>query len=544
MRRIVPLLLVAVIAFAVGTAGANGTLSRLLADTRVGGAQAATATAPTGATPMHGAATTVASATTPSTTAGASQASSTAAPGASATPRPTQTPTIPAALSLAQKTAGGAALDVAGWVGAAGVTVQVMAPPSYKGALRAEVEAQSLGHAFTGKPTAAATVVNGIATIPLHSLAAGRYRWQARLTAAHRGSRWSPFAQAGDAFNVQVAPPVAPRVASPSDPTPGTTYATATISFTWQTPGDPAGIAGYSYRLDTDPHGAAHAAVRTQAQQVSLGGLGTGTYYFHVRAVDKAGNWGPSTTFPVHVDVTPPQLTSRTFSTFVFNPQMESLKLAYQLSKISHVTVGIYDTAGTRVRHIVVPTLQLANVPLSVSWDGRDDAGHLVPAGSYSFYLRATDRIGNANVMGWNGFAVTDKRIVVSLSQQRMWAYQGDKVILTTLVTTGNQALPTPTGRFSIMFTRHPFTFHSPWPKGSKYWYADSPVNYALYFHDYGFWIHDAPWRTTYGPGSNSGVGTPGQNYTGTHGCINVPEDAMAQLYNWAVPGTGVEINP
>src|SRR3989442_6176366 len=115
--------------------------------------------------------------------------------------------------------------------------------------------------------------------------------------------------------------------------------ATETVWSAGPAPADPSGIAGYSYRLDTDRHGQAHKVVRTQAQQVSLGGLDTGTYYFHVRAVDSVGNWGPSATFPVHIDVTPPRVTRARFSGYYFNPALESLRLRYRLSKVSSVTV-------------------------------------------------------------------------------------------------------------------------------------------------------------------------------------------------------------
>jgi lipoprotein-anchoring transpeptidase ErfK/SrfK len=102
--------------------------------------------------------------------------------------------------------------------------------------------------------------------------------------------------------------------------------------------------------------------------------------------------------------------------------------------------------------------------------------------------------------------------------------------------------LPTPSSLFQVMFKRHQFTFFSPWPPGSPFYYPPSRVNYGLYFHDNGYYIHDAPWRSVFGPGSNAGTGTPGRDYTGTHGCVNVPEGVMAQLYNWATPGTVVQI--
>src|SRR5437764_492885 len=77
-------------------------------------------------------------------------------------------------------------------------------------------------------------------------------------------------------------------------------------------------IAGYSYRLDSDGKGEARAELRTQQPSVTLSGLETGQWYIHVRALDHAGNWGPSHTFPVHIDVTPPGLAHVRFSLFKF----------------------------------------------------------------------------------------------------------------------------------------------------------------------------------------------------------------------------------
>ena len=157
--------------------------------------------------------------------------------------------------------------------------------------------------------------------------------------------------------------------------------------------------------------------------------------------------------------------------------------------------------------------------------------------------FRMAPTVGNTHAIGWNGLTVETKRIVVSLSQQRLWAYNGNKLVLTTLVTTGNKVLPTPTGLFHVIFKRSPFTFISPWPKGSPYYYKPTHATYVLYFREGGFYIHDASWRSVFGPGSNAATGTPGDNYTGTHGCVNVPSNVMVQLYTWAMPGTAVLIH-
>jgi lipoprotein-anchoring transpeptidase ErfK/SrfK len=126
----------------------------------------------------------------------------------------------------------------------------------------------------------------------------------------------------------------------------------------------------------------------------------------------------------------------------------------------------------------------------------------------------------------------TGKVIVVSIADQRLTAYEEGAVVLTTDVATGRPALPTPAGTFHIMSKSAPYKFVSPWPRGNQYWYPTEWVQYAMLFADDGFFIHDAPWRTVWGPGANL--------THGSHGCINVPTATMASLYRWATVGTTV----
>lgn len=125
------------------------------------------------------------------------------------------------------------------------------------------------------------------------------------------------------------------------------------------------------------------------------------------------------------------------------------------------------------------------------------------------------------------------KVILISLHDQSLAAYQDGTTVLTTPVTTGRPALPTPTGTFQVLRKSHPWTMRSDFPRWSPYWYPDSPVTYVLWFTNQGHGIHDAPWRGTYGPGTEA---------AGSHGCVNVPFAAEKLLYAWADIGTRVVI--
>jgi lipoprotein-anchoring transpeptidase ErfK/SrfK len=124
------------------------------------------------------------------------------------------------------------------------------------------------------------------------------------------------------------------------------------------------------------------------------------------------------------------------------------------------------------------------------------------------------------------------KRITINVKQERLRAWVGNKVVLVTPITSGDRYLPTPTGWFTIMAKYSPYTMISPWPRSSYKCYPPSHMSFAMEFRSGGYFIHDAPWRTAHGKGTNAGT-QPGTNYGGTHGCINVPYAAAKFLYSW-----------
>lgn len=130
--------------------------------------------------------------------------------------------------------------------------------------------------------------------------------------------------------------------------------------------------------------------------------------------------------------------------------------------------------------------------------------------------------------------------ILVSTSQQWLWAYQDGHLVLATPVTTGRSELPTPKGRFTVMNKQTNITFYSPWPVGSPFYYFPTHINYAMQFKAGGYYIHDAWWRHVFGPGSQYSHSAGDGVETGTHGCINLPEDTTLALYNWVHVGTPV----
>lgn len=457
---------------------------------------------------------------------------------------------LPAPRQL-QVTAANGSLQPDGWTNSSTLYLRVMQTHGTIAGLDVEIRKQQVKFAgtptkSTGDPSTVAQSCRGnlscVAQVPTVRvrLADGSYHWQVRL---HNRSGISPWVHYHGIIHVDTQPPAIAQLTSPTDPDPSKTYHSSTLQFAWQGNDTGSGVAGYSYRLDTDAAGVPRSEIRTAATSVTLQGLNTGTYYFHIRALDHAGNWGSSTTIPVHLDVTPPGLAGVHFNLFQLDPQFDPLHVAFAVTRsATSVHIGIYRQSDNWRARLYRLSHLAKGQKADIAWNGRDDRGQLVPSGTYEVYIRATDRYGHSSLSGWRDFVVDYRRILVSLSQQKLWAYDGSRVTLTSLVTTGNRALPTPTGLYHILGKFHPFTFHSPWPKSSPFYYSPSKTEWAMLFREGGYFIHDAPWRSAFGPGTNQQLGTPGSNYTGTHGCINVPNDVAYKLFGWAQIGTVVQV--
>ncbi len=135
------------------------------------------------------------------------------------------------------------------------------------------------------------------------------------------------------------------------------------------------------------------------------------------------------------------------------------------------------------------------------------------------------------------------RRVVVSTGRQWWWAYEGGTVVNSGPVTTGRPELYTPQGRFSVLSKHSPFTFVSPWPRSSPFWYETATSSFALRITGNGVFLHDAPWRPYNGPGTNVPHRDPdGVWRTGSHGCVNMPYAAARWLYGWAPVGTPVDV--
>jgi lipoprotein-anchoring transpeptidase ErfK/SrfK len=120
------------------------------------------------------------------------------------------------------------------------------------------------------------------------------------------------------------------------------------------------------------------------------------------------------------------------------------------------------------------------------------------------------------------------KSIVVSIGQQAMTAYKGDNAVLSSYVSTGRSGFDTPVGTYAVLSKLPSQTMEG--VVGGEY-YNVPDVPWVMYFTNEGHALHGTYWHNSFG--------TPM-----SHGCVNLPLDVAAWLYDWAPVGTPVLIVP
>lgn len=112
--------------------------------------------------------------------------------------------------------------------------------------------------------------------------------------------------------------------------------------------------------------------------------------------------------------------------------------------------------------------------------------------------------------------------IDVDLSQQRLYAYAGDTLVNSFIVSTGTWQTPTVTGSFKVWVKLRASDMSGP-----GYYLPDVP--YVMYFYkDYG--IHGTYWHNNFG--------TPM-----SHGCVNLSIPDAEWVYNFSSVGTVVNVH-
>jgi hypothetical protein len=167
-------------------------------------------------------------------------------------------------------------------------------------------------------------------------------------------------------------------------------------------------------------------------------------------------------------------------------------------------------------------SIDVAN--LTGEYDAHDNKGEFIGLSVASAEVADPEP---SQVLGANN---EEKRIEVNLSNQHLYAYEGDRLVYDFLVSTGKW-YPTPTGTFKI-WGKFRYTKMSGGSKERNTYYYLPNVPFVMFFSNdkiamsRGFAIHGAYWHDNFG-------------YPMSHGCINMKISEAGLLYEWALPDTG-----
>ena len=111
-------------------------------------------------------------------------------------------------------------------------------------------------------------------------------------------------------------------------------------------------------------------------------------------------------------------------------------------------------------------------------------------------------------------------------SEQKLKAWEGDRLFLETPVSTGLSWWPTPTGEFRIWIKLRATKMEG---GSGKYYYYLPNVPYVMFFENdeipgwRGYGLHGTYWHDDFGTQRS-------------HGCVNLPTNIAKELYHWTTP--------
>ncbi|MGB3693650.1 MAG: L,D-transpeptidase [Spirulinaceae cyanobacterium] len=110
----------------------------------------------------------------------------------------------------------------------------------------------------------------------------------------------------------------------------------------------------------------------------------------------------------------------------------------------------------------------------------------------------------------------------IDLSDQRLFAWEGNTQVHAVIVSTGKSSTPTPTGKFTI-------GQKLPQQRMQGAGYSLPNVPHVMYYSG-NYAIHGTYWHNNFG-------------IPVSHGCINLAPDQASWFYDWAALGTPVVIH-
>jgi hypothetical protein len=230
------------------------------------------------------------------------------------------------------------------------------------------------------------------------SIPNGRYYWRVRAKDnAGNTSVWSSTRTV--TVNVSTSgdrtPPPTPILQSPPD---GYTIASLPYTFDWTDVNDNntggSNPCTYEIQIDNDNSFSSPEVDQsglTQSQYTLTSSIPNGTYYWHVRAKDSAGNlsdWTSARTVIVNIGA-PKVDRIKVVPNFVSKGTANNVKLEYHVSSPGEIRIRIYSVDGQLVKEIT--KIKQQGGVYEETWRMQDDNGAELPSGIYLIYY-TTDK--------------------------------------------------------------------------------------------------------------------------------------------------------
>lgn len=129
-------------------------------------------------------------------------------------------------------------------------------------------------------------------------------------------------------------------------------------------------------------------------------------------------------------------------------------------------------------------------------------------------------RSPESQVLGTKNAAGEDKWIEVSVSEQKLRAWEGNRIAMEFPISSGKWS-PTPKGDYAIWYKTRSQKMEGGSKELDTYYYLPN-VPHNMFFYK-GYAIHGAYWHNNFGQPMS-------------HGCVNSPLANVAELFEWAGP--------
>lgn len=233
--------------------------------------------------------------------------------------------------------------------------------------------------------------------------------------------------------------------------------------------------------------------------------IGLGTLIF---APDSLAAWLPTPVTSIEADIAAPLIEpAQSLRPVIKSFTSASDTLTIPAAPLNEVEIATINPMAQPVK-TELPLEVAAPEPISQTDLASIDPGLLIGP---QLPLITIDRSNLAHQPAYPG----EKWIEVNVTTQQVTGWEGDKPVMSFVVSTGLPQTPTILGKFNIYWK-----LESTLMTGPGYYLPEVP--YTMYFYK-GYALHGTYWHNNFGQPMS-------------HGCVNLQTDNAKQLFEWADP--------